>query len=89
MFSESSVSPTEARLEPRGRTDNSETQVLASPWDNILIPAQDATQRRGAATTRRDASLGARNVTKINTGTRTSKIQDSDPQARKQPTRRH
>jgi len=45
-----------------GRTDNSEIQGLATSWDNILIPAQDATQRRGAATTRREAGLGARGV---------------------------
>ena len=40
------------------RTDNSEIQSLESPWDTIPIPAQDATQQRGAATTRREASLG-------------------------------
>ena len=73
----------------RGRTDNSEIQGLASSRDNILIPAQDATQRRGAATTRREAGLGARGVTKITTGTRTSKLQDSNPQAQIQPTWRH
>jgi len=73
----------------RGRTDISEIQGLSSSWDNILIPAKDATQRLGAATTWREADLGARGVTKINTGTRTSKHQDSDPHAQKQPTRRH
>jgi len=72
-----------------GRTDNLEIQRLTSFWDNILIPAQDATQRRGAAMTRQDAGLGARGVTKTTTGTRTSQIQDSDPNAHKQPTRRH
>jgi len=66
-----------------GRTDNSETQGLASPWDNILIPAQDATQRRGAATARREAGLGAKGVTKITMATRTSKTEDSDPPAPK------
>jgi len=70
------------------RTDNSEIQGLATSWDNILIPAQDATQRRGAATTRREAGLGARGVTTITTGTRTRKLQDSNPPAT-QPTRRH
>jgi len=82
-------SPPPRLTSTRGRTDNSEIQVLVSSLDNILIPAQDATQRRGAATTRREAGLGARGVTKINTGTRTSKHQDSDPHAQKQPTRRH
>jgi len=72
-----------------GRTDNSETQDLANSWDDILIPAQDATQRRGAATTRREAGLGAKGVTKINTGTTTSKHQDPDPTAHRQLTRRH
>ena len=72
-----------------GRTDNSEIQSLATSWDSILIPVQDATQRRGATTTRQEASFGARGVTKITTGTRTSKLQDSDPQAHKQPTWRH
>ena len=72
-----------------GRTDNSEIQGLASPWDIILIPAQDATKQRGAATTRREAGLGARGVTNYTTGTRTSKPQDSNPQAHTQPTRRH
>jgi len=85
----SSVSTTEAQPSTCGRTDNSETQGLASSWDIILIPAQDATQRRGAATTRREAGLGARGVTKINTGTRTSKHQYSDPQAPTQPIQRH
>ena len=70
------------------RTDNSEIQSLKT-WDNILIPAQDATQRRGAATTRREAGLGAKGVTKITMGTRTSKYQDSNPNAQKLPTRRH
>jgi len=72
-----------------GRTDNSDTQVLASSWDTILIPARDATQRRGATTTRQSAGLGARGVTKTTTGTRTSKLQDSDPPAHEQLTRRH
>jgi len=85
----SSVSPPRLNTSTCGRTDNSETQGLASSWDIILIPAQDAAQRHGAATTRREAGLGARGVTKINTGTRTSKHQDSNPHAQKQPTRRH
>jgi len=72
-----SVSPTEAHLER-----------LASSWDNILIPAQDATQRHGAVTTRREACLCARGVTAITTGTRTSKLQDSNPQETQQ-TQRH
>jgi len=58
----SSVSPTEA-TSTCGRTDNSEIQGLASPWDNILIPAQDATQQCCAATTRREAGFGAKGVT--------------------------
>ena len=71
-----------------GKTDNSDTQGLASPWDHILTPAHDATQRRGAATSRRAAGLGAYGVTKIFTGTNSS-AQDSDPQASKQPPRGH
>ena len=71
------------------RTDNSDTQGLASSWDSILIPARDATQRRGAATTRQTAGHGARGVTKTTMGTRTSKPQDSDPPAHEHPTRRH
>jgi len=71
-----------------GRTDNSEILGLTSSWDNILIPVQDVTQRRGAASTWREASLGARGVTTITTGTRTSKLQDSNPQTTQQ-TRRH
>jgi len=55
----------------------------------ILLPARDASQRRGAATSRQEAGLGARGVTKTTTGTRTSKPQDSDPQAHKELTRRH
>jgi len=61
---------------------------LASPWDTISIPAQDATQQRGAATTRREASLGAKGVTNHTTGTRTSKHPDFNPQVT-QSTRRH
>jgi len=76
------------RLADCGRTDNSEIQGLASPWDTILIPAQDATQQRGAATTRREASLGAKGITNYTTGTRTRIHPDSNPQAT-QPTRRH
>ena len=45
----------------------------------ILLPARDASQRRGAATIRQEAGLGARGVTKPTTGTRTNKPQDSDP----------
>jgi len=71
-----------------GRTDNSKIQGLASSCDNILIPAQDPTQRRGAATNQQEAGLNARGVTTITTGTRTSKLQDYNPQAT-QPTRRH
>ena len=55
----------------------------------LSIQAQDATQQRGAATTRREASLGAKGVANYTTGTRTSKHQDSNPQALTQPTRRH
>ena len=73
-----------------GKTDNSDTQGLASLWDHILTPAQDATQRRGAATSRRAvAGLGTKGVTEISTGTNSSKAQDSDPQASKQPPRGH
>jgi len=79
-----SASPTEAC----GRTNNSEIQGLASPWDTILIPAQDATQQRGAATTRREASLSAKGVTNYTTGTRTNIHPDFNPQAT-QLTRRH
>jgi len=71
-----------------GRTDNSEIQGLASPWDTIPIPAQDATQERGAAMTQREASLGAKGVTNHTTGTRTRKLPDSNPQVT-QATRRH
>jgi len=73
----------------RGRTDNSEHRAWQALEIIILIPARDATQRRGAATTRQEAGLGARGVPKTTTGTGTSKHQDSDPQAHKQPTRRH
>jgi len=73
----------------RGRTDNSEHRAWQALGIIILIPARDATQRRGAATTRQEAGLGTRGVTKTTTCTRTSKHQDSDPQAHKQPTRRH
>jgi len=72
-----------------GRTDNSIHRAWQALGIIILIPARDATQRRGAVTTRQEAGLGARGVTKTTTGTRTSKPQDSDPQAHKQPTRRH
>ena len=71
-----------------GRTDNSEIQNLTSPCDAIPIQAQDATQQRGAAMTQREASLGATGVTNHTTGTRMSKLPDSNPQAT-QPTRRH
>jgi len=71
-----------------GRTDNSEIQGLASPWDTIPKQEQDATQQRGAATTRREASLSAKGVTNYTTGTRTSRHPDSNPQAT-QLTRRH
>jgi len=73
----------------RGRTDNWEHRAWQALGIIILIPARDATQRRSAATTRQEASLGARGVTKTTTGTRTSKHQDSDPQAHNQLTRRH
>jgi len=71
-----------------GRTDNSEIQDLASPWDTIPMPAQDATQQRGAAMTRREASLGAKGVTNHTTGTRKSENPDFNPQAT-QSTRRY
>jgi len=71
-----------------GRTDNSEIQDLASPWDTIPIQAQDATQQRGA-TTLRETSLCAKGVTNHTTGTRTSKLPDSNPPAHTQPTRGH
>jgi len=80
--------PTEV-TSPRGRTDNSEHRAWQTLGIIILIPAQDATQRRGAAATRQEAGLGARGVTKTTTGTRTSKPHDSDPPAHEQPTRRH
>ena len=57
-----------------------------APWDHILTPAHVATQRRGAATSRRAAGLGAYGFTKFSTGTDSSKA-DSDPQASKQPPR--
>ena len=72
-----------------GTTDNSIHRAWQALGIIILLPARDATQRRGAATIRQEACLGARGVTKTTTGTRTSKPQDSDPQAHKQPTRRH
>jgi len=72
--------PTEASS-PEIRQITLKTQGLASSWDTILIPARDASHRRGATTTRQEAGLGARGVTKTTTGTRTSKPQDSDPQA--------
>jgi len=72
-----------------GRTDNSEIQGLSRPWDTIPIQTQDATQQRGAATTRREASLGAYHVTNYTTDTRTSKNPDSNPQAPTQLTRRN
>ena len=71
-----------------GGIDNSEIQGLASPWDTIPIQAQDATQQRGAATTRREANLRAKGVTNHTTGTRTSKLPDSNPHAT-QSTRKH
>ena len=80
--------PTEA-TSPRGRTDNSEHRTWQALGIIILIPARGATQRRGAPTTRQEAGLGARGVTKTTTVTRTNKHQDSDPHAQKQPTRRH
>ena len=81
------ASSVSARHTRWGKTDNSDTQGLASPWDYILTPAQDATQQRGAATSRRAAGLGAKSVTEICTGTNSSKAQDSDTQANKQPPR--
>ena len=74
---------------PRGRTDNSQHRAWQALGIIILIPARDATQRRGAATTRQAAGLGARGVTKTTTNTRTSEPQDSDSPAHEQPTRRH
>ena len=81
--------PSTEDTSPRGRTDNSVHRAWQALGIIILIPARDATQRRGAATTRQAAGLGARGVTKTTTGTRTSKPQDSDPPAHEQPTRRH
>ena len=80
--------PTEA-TSPRGRADNSELRPWQAFGMMILISAQDATQRRGAATTRQEAGLGARGITKTTNGTRTRKPHDSDPPAHDQPTRRH
>ena len=71
-----------------GRTDNSAIQGLASPWDTILKPTQDATQQRGAVMTWREAGLSAKGVTNYTTGTRTSIHPDFNPQATQQ-TRRH
>jgi len=61
----------------------------ADQYIHLHLPARDGTQRHGATTTRQGADLGARGVTKPTTGTRTSKPEDSDPQAHKQPTWRH
>jgi len=72
-----------------GRTHNSIHRAWQALGIIILIPARDGTQRRGAATIRQEAGLGARGVTKTTTGTRTKKPQDSDPQAHKQATRKH
>jgi len=52
------------------------------------MQAQDTTQQRGAAMTRQEASLGAKGVTNVTTGTRMSKLPDSNLQVT-QPTRRH
>jgi len=82
------VPPTET-TSSRGRTDNSEHRTWQALGIIILIPARDATQRRGAGTTRQEVGLGARGVTKTTTGTRTSKLHDSDPPAHEQPTWRH
>ena len=80
--------PPQRLVSDYGRTDNSEIQGSASPWDTILVPAQDATQQRRAATTRREAGLGSKGVTNYTTGTRTSIHPYFNPQAT-QPTRRH
>ena len=64
-----------------GRTDKLVHRAWQALGIIILLPARDAFQRRGAATIRQEAGLGARGVTKTTMGTRTSKPQDSDPQA--------
>jgi len=62
-----------------GKTDNSELQSLASSWDYILTPARDATQQRGATTSRRaTVGLGTKGVTRTSTGTKCGKVQDSE-----------
>jgi len=62
-----------------GKTDNSDLQGLASPWDNILTPARDATQRRGATTSRRaTVGLGTKGVTRTFTGTKCGQVQDPE-----------
>jgi len=55
----------------------------------ILTPARDALNRRGAATTRQSAGLGARGVTKTTTDTKTNKLRVAGPPAHAQSTRRH
>ena len=72
-----------------GRTDNSIHRAWQALGIIILTPARDASHRRGAATTRQFAGLGARGVTKSTTGTNTSKLRVPGLPAHAQSTRRH
>ena len=62
-------------------------QGQASSWDSILTPARDATQRRGATSSRRaTVGLDTKDVTKPCKGSNGDEVQDSEPQAsRPQP----
>ena len=74
-----------------GRTDKLVHRAWQALGIIILTPARDATHRRGAATTRQSAGLGARGVTKTTTGTKTSKLRVTSPglPARAETTCRH
>ena len=69
-----------------GRTDKLVYRAWQALGIIILTPAQDATHRRGAATTRQFVGLGAKGVpTKITTGTKPSKRVHGLP-AQEEPT---
>ena len=55
--------PTTGSASVWGETEWFTLQDLASPWDTIPITTQDATYQRGAAMTRRDASISVKRAT--------------------------
>jgi len=84
-----SANPTTGSASVCGKTERSELQDLASPWDTIPINAQDVTYQLGAAMTQREDSISAKRNAKHTKGTSKSNDTNPDLQTTTQPTQGH